>query len=91
MALVEFAGDDSARSRAIQAAYADAGGPGRVEDPRDFAMPIAQLAHIVVEGCRRWLAATTDDERASNDAWAREFTDRPLTQGGHRAAYRVNE
>ena len=77
--LVEFGGGDPARSLAIQAAYADAGGPGRVESPRDFAMPIAQLAHIVVEGCRRWLAATTDDERASNDAWVREFTDRPLT------------
>ena len=59
--LVEFGGEAGARSRAIQAAYADAGGPGRVEGPRDFAMPIAQLAHIVVEGCRRWLAATTDD------------------------------
>ena len=42
-------------------------------------MPIAQLTHIVEEGCRRWLAATTDDERASNDAWVREFLDRPLT------------
>ena len=78
--LVEFGGDDGTRARAIQAAYADAGGPGRVEGPRDFAMPIAQLAHIVVEGCRRWLAATTDDERASNDAWVHEFLDRPLTR-----------
>ena len=43
-------------------------------------MPIAQLAHIVVEGCRRWLASTDDVERASNDAWVREFTDRPLTR-----------
>jgi Ser/Thr protein kinase RdoA (MazF antagonist) len=81
LVLVEFAVDDGTRARAIQAAYADAGGPGSVEGPRDFAMPIAQLAHIVVEGCRRWLAATTDDERASNDAWVREFTDRPLTPG----------
>ena len=78
--LVEFGGDDATRARAIQEAYAEAGGPGRVEGPRDFAMPIAQLAHIVVEGCRRWLAATTDDERASNDAWVREFLDRPLPE-----------
>ena len=77
--LVEFSGDDPGRARAIQAAYAEAGGPGRVDGPRDFAMPIAQLAHIVVEGCRRWLAATADDDRASNDAWVREFLDRPLT------------
>ena len=80
LVLVEFSGDDPGRARAIQAAYADAGGPGRVDGPRDFAMPIAQLAHIVTEGCRRWLAATTDTERASNDAWVREFTDRPLTR-----------
>jgi Ser/Thr protein kinase RdoA (MazF antagonist) len=79
LVLVEFAGDDGSRAQAIQAAYADAGGPGRVEGPRDFAMPIAQLAHIVEEGCRRWLAATIDTERASNEAWVREFLDRPLT------------
>ena len=78
--LVEFGGNDGTRARSIQAAYGDAGGPGRVEGPRDFAMPIAQLAHIVVEGCRRWLASTNDVERASNDAWVREFTDRPLTR-----------
>ena len=43
-------------------------------------MVIAQLAHIVEEGCRRWLAATSDDERASNEAWVHEFLDRPLTR-----------
>ena len=78
--LVEFSGNDANRARAIQDAYAEAGGPGRVEGPRDFAMVIAQLAHIVEEGCRRWLAATTDDERASNDEWVHEILDRPLTR-----------
>jgi hypothetical protein len=43
-------------------------------------MPIAQLAHIVAEGCRRWLIATTDTERADNEAWVREFIDGPLTR-----------
>ena len=80
LVLVEFSGDDPDRPRAIQAAYAEAGGPGRIAGPRDFAMPIAQLTHIVEEGCRRWLAATTDDERASNDSWVREFLDRTLTR-----------
>ena len=80
LVLVEFSGNDANRARAIQDAYAEAGGPGRVEGPRDFAMVIAQLAHIVEEGCRRWLAATSDDERASNDAWVHEFLDRPLTR-----------
>jgi phosphotransferase family enzyme len=77
--LVEHAGADAARARAIVAAYGDAGGPGRVEGPRDFGMPIAQLHHIVEEGCRRWLLASTDDERADTEGWVREFLDRPLT------------
>ena len=33
-----------------------ADGPGRVEAPTDFSMAIAQLTHILEEGCRRWLA-----------------------------------
>jgi Ser/Thr protein kinase RdoA (MazF antagonist) len=79
LVLVEFAGDDPVRGRAISDAYVDAGGPGRVDDPRDFALVIAHLAHIVEEGCRRWLAATDDETRSENEAWIREFIDRPLT------------
>jgi Ser/Thr protein kinase RdoA (MazF antagonist) len=79
LVLVEY-GAEPGRAGAIRAAYADAGGPGRVADPTDFAMPIAQLSHIVAEGCRRWMCATTDAERADNEAWVREFVDRPLTR-----------
>ena len=79
LVLVEFAADDPARARAISNAYAEAGGPGRIEGPRDFAMVSAQLAHIVEEGCRRWLASTDDAARADNEGWVREFIDRPLT------------
>jgi hypothetical protein len=43
-------------------------------------MPIAQLGHIVEEGCRRWLASSTDADRADNEEWVREFIDRPLTR-----------
>jgi hypothetical protein len=43
-------------------------------------MPIAQLGHIVEEGCRRWLAATDVAGRADNEGWVREFIDRPLTR-----------
>jgi Ser/Thr protein kinase RdoA (MazF antagonist) len=78
--LVEYAGTSTARAAAIRDAYAEAGGPGRVERPQDFAMPVAQLSHIVEEGCRRWLAASTDADRADNEAWVREFLDRPLTR-----------
>jgi Ser/Thr protein kinase RdoA (MazF antagonist) len=77
--LVEY-GADPGRAGLIRAAYAEAGGPGRVEAPTDFAMAIAQLSHILVEGCRRWLAATTDAERADNEGWVREFVDQPLTR-----------
>ena len=77
--LVEYC-SDPARAGVVRAAYAEAGGPGRVEGPADFAMPIAQLAHILVEGCRRWLTATTDAERADNEGWVRELVDRPLTR-----------
>jgi Ser/Thr protein kinase RdoA (MazF antagonist) len=77
--LVEY-GAGPGRAALIRAAYAEAGGPGRVEGPADFAMPIAQLSHIVEEGCRRWLAAATDAERIDNEGWVREFVDRPLTR-----------
>ena len=77
--LVEY-GAAPGRAALIRAAYAEAGGPGRVEHPTDFAMAIAQLSHILVEGCRRWLAAETDAERADNEGWVREFVDDPLTR-----------
>lgn len=77
--LVEYAGMDRSRSRAIQAAYADAGGPGRVTGPADFAMAIAQLTHILEAGCRGWLAATTEAGQADNEAWIHEYLDEPLT------------
>jgi Ser/Thr protein kinase RdoA (MazF antagonist) len=77
--LVEYSGSSPVRAAAIRDAYAEAGGPGRVERPTDFAMPIAQLSHIVEEGCRRWLASTTDAGREDNEGWVREFIDRPLT------------
>ncbi len=79
MILVEFADPDPGRARVIREAYADAGGPGRITGPADFAMPAAALCHILEEGCRRWLAAATDEDRADNEAWVREFLDRPVT------------
>jgi Ser/Thr protein kinase RdoA (MazF antagonist) len=77
--LVEY-GAQPGRPALIRAAYAEAGGPGRVEHATDFAMAIAQLSHILVEGCRRWLAAGTDADRADNEGWVREFVDQPLTR-----------
>ena len=81
LVLVEY-GVEPGRAALIRAAYTEAGGPGRVEDPTDFAMVIAQLSHILVEGCRRWLVADTDAARADNEGWVREFVDQPLTRDG---------
>ncbi len=78
--LVEFADPDPVRARVIRDAYADAGGPGRILGPTDFAMPVAALCHIVETGCRQWLAATTDRDRADNEGWVHEFLERPLTR-----------
>jgi Ser/Thr protein kinase RdoA (MazF antagonist) len=78
--LVEFAGLDPARARVIREAYAEAGGPGRILGPTDFAMPVAALCHILETGCRQWLAATMDDERADSEGWVREFLERPLAR-----------
>ncbi len=78
--LVEFADPDPTRARVIREAYAEAGGPGRILGPTDFAMPVAALCHIVETGCRQWLAASTDDDRDDNEAWVREFLERPLTR-----------
>jgi Ser/Thr protein kinase RdoA (MazF antagonist) len=77
--LVEYAGMDPTRANTIRAAYAGAGGPGRVTGPADFAMAIAQLTHILGAGCRGWLAASTDADRADHEAWVHEYLDRPLT------------
>jgi Phosphotransferase enzyme family len=78
--LFEFSSWDPGRSRALLDAYVSAGGPGRVTQPGDFGMAIAQQGFIVDLGCRRWLAASTEEDRADNEAWVREFLDRPLTR-----------
>ncbi|HEY7969522.1 MAG TPA: phosphotransferase [Candidatus Limnocylindrales bacterium] len=80
--LVEYAGSDPSRARAIRDAYAEAGGPGSVQTPTDFSMAIAQLTHILEEGFRRWLVAGTDADRDDNEAWVREYLDRPLSRDG---------
>ncbi len=78
--LVEFADPDPARALLVREAYTEAGGPGRILGPTDFAMPIAALCHILETGCRQWLAATTEAERADNEGWVREFLERPLSR-----------
>ncbi|HEU0041575.1 MAG TPA: aminoglycoside phosphotransferase family protein [Jiangellaceae bacterium] len=80
MAVVfEYGCGDSHRMRELYAAYVAAGGPGRLTGRADATMLLAQMAHIALTGCTRWLESTTDAERADNAAWVGEFIDEPVT------------
>ena len=77
MVMFEFGSGDPARMRELYTAYVRAGGPARVTRPGDCTMLVATLGHILQEGVRRWLAATTDEDRAHNAAWVAEGVDDP--------------
>ncbi len=78
--LFEYSRGESARSRLLYDTYITSGGPGRVRDPGDFSMLIAQLGHIGEIACRRWLDPNRINERERNEARIEEFlTDRLTT------------
>ena len=77
--LFEFGLGDVGRLQTLHASYVDAGGPARLGSPGDLTMLIAQTGHIAQIGCERWLAATTEEDRADNEAWVGEFLDEPVT------------
>lgn len=79
MVAYEYGLGDASRIRALHRAYAEAGGPGRLRDPADATMLVAQQLHVLQVACERWLASGTDAERADNAAWAAEFLDDPVT------------
>ncbi len=79
LVLFEFCSGRPNRAQTLVSAYADSGGPGRVQGADDFAMVIAQQGNIVELGCRSWLGASSPEERTDLEAWVREFVDRPLT------------
>lgn len=78
--LFEFGYDDPQRMRTLYQAYRDAGGPGRVMEPGDCTMLIAQLGHLTAHACRAWLDATTPDDRAYQAARVDEFLSEPHTR-----------
>ena len=43
-----------------------------------FSMAVAQLGHIGETAARRWLGSESAADREDNEAWFREFVDRPL-------------
>ena len=78
--LTDFGWGRPDRMRALLTAYDAAGGPARLAGPEDASTVVAQLGHITEIGCRRWLASTTDADRAHHEAWVREYLDEPLTR-----------
>jgi Ser/Thr protein kinase RdoA (MazF antagonist) len=78
-ALFEYGLGEPDRMRTLYAAYVEAGGPGRLVDRGDLTMLVAQTCHIARVGCERWLASTTDEQRADNADWVGEFLDEPVT------------
>ena len=78
-ALFEYGRGQADRMRTLYAAYVDAGGPGRLTGRGDLTMLVAQLGNIARVGCERWLASSTDQERARNADWVSEFLDEPVT------------
>ena len=77
--LFEYGRGDHDRTRRLYEAYIDGGGPGRVREPGDFSMLIAQLGHIGEIACRRWLDPTRTDQIDRNTARISEFLDERLT------------
>jgi Ser/Thr protein kinase RdoA (MazF antagonist) len=77
--LFEFGLGDPGRMRDLFEAYVAAGGPARLRATHDLTMLIAQAGHIAQIGCERWLASSTDEDRADNAAWVGELLDEPVT------------
>lgn len=80
VAAYEYGCGDPARIAALHRAYVEAGGPGRVCEPADLTMLVAQLTHILQIGCERWLRSTTETERGDHASWVAEFLDDPITR-----------
>jgi aminoglycoside phosphotransferase (APT) family kinase protein len=78
MVLVEFGRGDPARWRSMDAAYRDAGGPGRVTGAEDLALTVAELHHIGHRHLTMWLAARDAEARARSLAGVEEFLAQPL-------------
>lgn len=79
MVLFEFAGQDPERATALHAAYADAGGPGRVTRSGHFTMLLAVQAHIAHLAASRWVGESDPSERLRLEKWFREMLDDPVT------------
>jgi Ser/Thr protein kinase RdoA (MazF antagonist) len=78
MPLVEFCYDDGDRAARLYRAYRRAGGPGRLADPSDFTMVLAQFGHFALTAALEWVHATDETSKARAEAWFREGWEQPL-------------
>lgn len=78
MVLVGFWRGDAARAACIYRAYRAAGGPGRVREPGDFTMTLAQFGHFALAAAERWMNCDDPDRAALYEAWFRQGWDEPF-------------
>jgi hypothetical protein len=78
MVLVEFGLGDPARWLALDRAYRDSGGPGRVTGRHDLGLVVAELHHIGHRHLTMWLTARDPEARARCLAGVEEFLGSPL-------------
>src|SRR5699024_10366774 len=79
--LFEFARDDPGRARALQGAYAEAGGPARLTGTGDLTVLVAQLGHLTRAGATDWLTPNDrSPDRSDAEAWVGEVLDDPHTR-----------
>jgi Ser/Thr protein kinase RdoA (MazF antagonist) len=78
MPVVDFCLGAPDRAGALVEAYRRAGGPGRLVDPSDFTMVLAQFGHFALSAGQDWLGTTDPGERVRAEAWFREGSDRPF-------------
>jgi hypothetical protein len=78
MLAFEFGQGDADRWRALEAAYREAGGPGRVTGRDSLAMTVAQLHHIGHRHLTMWVGARDPEARARSLAGVEEFLTEPL-------------
>lgn len=79
MVIFEYGLGDPTRKLDLYAAYLIAGGPGRISRAGDLTMLGATSEHLAEEGCRRWLSATTEEDRQLSAAWVEWLLHEPVT------------
>jgi Ser/Thr protein kinase RdoA (MazF antagonist) len=81
MVIWEFCADDPSRAAPLQAAYRDAGGPGRADRLAAFSMVVTVAGRLLHRAARSWLdPATAPGERDRMAGAAQEWLDEPVTR-----------